>query len=115
VPSTLQSRDPKLELRQWVASYERAFETESISALKGLGVIRTAGQEDGIKRFFDSVEGLNVQISDVHIDLNGDEATVRFMRTDRDARCERNSAACPRPYEVRFELRRREKDWTAVG
>jgi TolB-like protein/ketosteroid isomerase-like protein len=78
--------------------YRAALESENMSQLDAIHVALEEKQRQGLRRYFDNAEGLKVELSDLQVLVEGDEALATFTRLDSftDARSGR---------EVHLEVR----------
>ncbi|NOT53947.1 MAG: CHAT domain-containing protein [Deltaproteobacteria bacterium] len=76
-------RVPEEEIRQVVESYRQAYENKDLKLLDAVYLTLTPAQREANLRYFQNTQDLKVTISDVHIDVRGNEAAVSYTREDR--------------------------------
>ena len=70
-------------MRALFERYKAAWRAHDIAGLEAVGQVSTQGQIDALKSYFETVQGLEVDVTILEIKTSGDEAHVRFVRRDR--------------------------------
>jgi len=70
-------------IRELLQEYGKALQDQQVERCAELQVEMTARQRDSLQRYFANAENLQVQISNVDIAIEGDEALATFTRTDK--------------------------------
>jgi len=88
----------KTAIRQLLEQYKAALEAKDIKQLAAIHVKMSKRQRDAQQRYFDNADELRVEISNVYVLIEGNEAVATFTREDafRDVRSGR---------EMRLEVR----------
>jgi hypothetical protein len=71
------------EVRHWLDRYAAAWHMHDVEMLRQLGQVSTDDEVAALRRYFDRVRELDVELDVVAIELRGDRAVVRFVRRDR--------------------------------
>jgi class 3 adenylate cyclase/TolB-like protein/ketosteroid isomerase-like protein len=69
-------------IRTLPEAYRAALEHEDVDAVAGTHLELNADQRAGFERYFASADGLTVELNDVDVLVEGDEALVTFTRRD---------------------------------
>jgi hypothetical protein len=70
------------EVRAWLDEYARAWSRKDLSALRRMGQVRSAAEEQQLERYFRSVDDLHVAVRVLALRLDGARASVELERTD---------------------------------
>ena len=71
------------EVREWLASYQKAWESHDVAALSALGVIQEH-QQPALRKSLSSYGRLDVSVSNETISVDGGWALLSFDRLDTD-------------------------------
>ena len=63
--------------------YEKAYTSRDLETLRAIGQVTSDRQADALGRYFETVDGLQVTVEVLEIDLAGARPTVRFRRRDQ--------------------------------
>jgi hypothetical protein len=88
LPPRLASRSvdrgsPEQDVRRWLERYAAAWRAHDVEALRRMGQVTTESEASALRRYFDSVQDLDVELNVVAMRTEGDRTTVRFTRLDR--------------------------------
>ena len=81
-PPPAPSELAEAEVRAWLDEYARAWSRKDLRALRRMGQVRSAGEEEQLDRYFRSVDGLHVVVRVLGLRLDGARASVELERTD---------------------------------
>ena len=81
-PPSVPSELAEAEVRAWLDEYARAWSRKDLSALRRMGQVRSAAEEEQLERYFRSVDGLHVAVRVLALRLDGARASVELERTD---------------------------------
>lgn len=70
-------------VREFLEQYRKALEAEKVEGLAELQLEMNEQQTASLRRYFDNAKDLRVQISDVDVTVEGNEALATFTRTDK--------------------------------
>jgi len=106
--------DDRAAINQLLEQYRAALETENMEQLEAIHVSLGDKMRQGLERYFENAEGLKVELSDLQVLVEGDEALATFTRSDsfKDTRSGR---------EVHLEVRlssllaREDGEWKIRG
>jgi len=81
-PPSVPSELAEAEVRAWLDEYARAWSRKDLSALRRMGQVRSAAEEERLERYFRSVDDLHVAVRVLALRLDGARASVELERTD---------------------------------
>jgi len=81
-PPSVPSELAEAEVRAWLDEYARAWSRKDLNALRRMGQVRSAGEEERLERYFRSVDDLHVAVRVLALRLDGARASVELERTD---------------------------------
>jgi hypothetical protein len=70
------------DVRTWLAEYARAWSRKDARALQRMGQVRTNDEVERLKRYFESISDLRVEVRVLGLRVDGDKASVEFERMD---------------------------------
>jgi hypothetical protein len=71
------------DVRRWLERYAAAWRAHDVDTLRRMGQVTTEDEAAGLRRYFESVRDLDVELNVVAMRTDGDRTTVRFTRLDR--------------------------------
>jgi hypothetical protein len=71
------------DVRRWLARYAAAWRSRDVEALHRMGQVSTDDEVAALRRYFDRVSDLDVEIDLIALESHGDRTVVRFVRRDR--------------------------------
>ena len=74
---------PEQDVRRWLDRYAAAWRAHDVEALRRMGQVTTDGEAAALRRYFESVRELDVEVNVVAMRTEGNRTTVRFTRLDR--------------------------------
>ncbi|HYR96880.1 MAG TPA: hypothetical protein VEM57_09090, partial [Candidatus Binatus sp.] len=80
-PSDRTPRDQ--DVRRWLERYAAAWRAHDVEALRRMGQVTTDGEAAALRRYFEGVRDLDVELNVIAMRTDGDRTTVRFTRLDR--------------------------------
>jgi len=80
-PPSVPSELAEAEVRAWLDEYARAWSRKDLSALRRMGQVRSAGEEERLERYF-RFDDLHVAVRVLALRLDGARAAVELERTD---------------------------------
>jgi len=81
-PPPAPSELAEAEVRAWLDEYARAWSRKDLRALRRMGQVRSAAEEEQLERYFRYVDGLHVAVRVLALRLDGARAAVELERTD---------------------------------
>jgi hypothetical protein len=70
------------EVRRWLDEYAQAWSRKDSDALRRMGHVQTASQTERLRRYFQSVNDIRVDVRVVALHVEGDRASVDLERTE---------------------------------
>jgi hypothetical protein len=74
---------PTQEVHRWLARYAAAWRTHDVAQLRRLGQVRDEDDAEALRRYFETVNDLDVEVNLIAVRTAGDRTVVRFTRRDR--------------------------------
>jgi hypothetical protein len=71
------------DVRHWLDRYAAAWRAHDVDALRRMGQVSTDDQVSALRRYFERVRDLDVEVDVVAMDVGSEGAVVRFVRRDR--------------------------------
>jgi TolB-like protein/ketosteroid isomerase-like protein len=104
----------EIAIRDLLARYADALSTRNLDALAAVQDTVSDAQRAALRSYFDALEALDVQVRDVDVLVDGDEAIATFTREDR-VRDRRTHRSMRLEVRVAGTLRRTATGWKIVG
>jgi hypothetical protein len=70
------------EVRRWLEEYAQAWSLKDLDALHRMGQVQTASHAERLRRYFQSVGHLHVEVTVVAVHVDGDRIAVDLQRTE---------------------------------
>jgi hypothetical protein len=71
------------DVRRWLARYAAAWSAHDVEALRRMGQVSTDDEVDALRRYFERVSDLDVELDLIALEVHGERTIVRFIRRDR--------------------------------